>query len=206
MDINTNHYILIVASQKIDCRYNYLVNNMDNLNYDENPFETMCKIASKEKWCWRIWCTTCGHMYFRYGFLELATGKHPKNDNWLSGQKHHNNLSEELGRMPILGNFSIKHQIALSSILKDTNIISISNSCKFPAWLGYLGMALVYSEKHEKKTRQITKSWIPQFLKILPTNSQSITLLKSILNDPSKVLSWQDLELIEGDLINEYMP
>ena len=167
----------------------------------ENPFESMCKLASKEKWCWKIWCTTCGHMYFRYGFLELAMGKHPSNSDWLSGKRNHHRLRKELGPIPILGGFPLKHQKNLSFILQDANIVTISNSCGFPDWLGYTGLGLVYSENHEKNTRHITDSWIPQILQILPDNSYSTSMLQLTYSDKSKVLLWKDLELVEKDLI-----
>jgi hypothetical protein len=48
-----------------------------------NQFEELCKLASKENWCWNLVCTTCGHLHFKYSFLELASGKSPTDSNWL---------------------------------------------------------------------------------------------------------------------------
>ena len=40
-------------------------------NHEDLPFLSLCRLASQENWCWKIICTTCGHMHFRYGFKEL---------------------------------------------------------------------------------------------------------------------------------------
>ena len=41
-----------------------------------NAFEAMSKLASQEKWCWNLNCTTCGQLHFRFGLVELTRGKH----------------------------------------------------------------------------------------------------------------------------------
>ena len=47
-----------------------------------NKFEELCELASRENWCWKLYCTTCGHMDFRYSFSELADGKSPGEREW----------------------------------------------------------------------------------------------------------------------------
>jgi len=45
-----------------------------------NQFESLCKLASDETWCWDLSCTTCGHMHFQYAFLELIKGRSPTDE------------------------------------------------------------------------------------------------------------------------------
>ena len=65
-----------------------------------NNFEELCKLASDENWCWNLFCTTCGHLHFKYAFSELAAGKSPKDQNWLIHRRHtrYTNLIGELPR------------------------------------------------------------------------------------------------------------
>ena len=63
-----------------------------------NPFEALCALASKEGWCWKLTCITCNHMYFRYGFMELARGKHPDGPDWIVSNSRREELYPTLGR------------------------------------------------------------------------------------------------------------
>ena len=48
-----------------------------------NAFESFCQLASNEKWCWNLACTTCGHIHFRFSLLELAKGLSPNDKGWI---------------------------------------------------------------------------------------------------------------------------
>ena len=139
-------------------------------------------------------------MNFRYGFLDIAIGRHPLDADWLSGLRQRNKSTSLRRRVQIFDYLTLGCQKNLSIILSDANIISISMSCKFPDWLGYLGLGLFHTETYEKTTRQITNSWILQLLQILPKMSYSHRMLQRIYYDESKVLSWRDLEDVEEDL------
>lgn len=51
-----------------------------------NAFEAMSVLASQEKWCWNLNCTTCGQLHFRFGLVELTQEKHPFDHNWVVKQ------------------------------------------------------------------------------------------------------------------------
>lgn len=167
----------------------------------KNPFEAMCQLASAENWCWRIFCTTCGHMYFRYAFRELANGVHPDTANWIPRTSQHNQMGEKLGSMPTLDNFKIEEQSNLVAILQKSSLKNISRHCKFPDWLGYLGLALMYTSKYEQESRILTNLWIPQLLDILSNTSSSRSYFEELCSNSEKILTWQDLERIETDLL-----
>ena len=61
---------------------------MDKTPNARSAFDALCSIAAKENWCWKINCTTCGHMLFRYGLHELIRGKHPDAPEWIVSKSH----------------------------------------------------------------------------------------------------------------------
>ena len=77
--------------------------DMSDMVHRDNPFEALCSLASREHWCWKMFCTTCGHMLFRYAFRQLASGTSPDDEGWLV---HHPVVQSEyslqgLGPRPI---------------------------------------------------------------------------------------------------------
>jgi hypothetical protein len=167
---------------------------------DGNAFDALCELAAMENWCWRIPCTTCGHLYFRYGFRELVRGKHPQSSDWRAGKAHHHRLAHDLGPMPSLGSWSIAEQRALASVLQEASLKDIASHAHFPDWLGYLGLGLLYTEGIEREERILTSAWIPQFLDLLPPNAPLRSHLERIHDEPTGILRWRYLEQIESDL------
>lgn len=159
-----------------------------------NPFIALCELATRENWCWKIFCTTCGHMYFRYSFKELIKGKHPDQNTWAICKKNHHNLSSLLGPLP--RSFNIDNQISLQGIAREVVLDDLRKTAKFPDWLGYIGLLLFYTEEAEGKNRVITKALVPQFLKTIRPNTPAYELLEEIMKNKS-TLTWQDLEKIE---------
>ena len=174
---------------------------MTTATVNSNAFEALCDLASKEEWCWRFFCTTCGHMYFRYGFRELAHGKHPHSLDWRSGRVHHHDLHRDLGPMPPVGGWPISEQRAIAVVLAGASLKDIASHVRFPDWLGYLGWGLLCSESFERRERLVTKAWIPQLIEMLPEQTHSRATLQELLNDPAGVLTWRHLEGVESGLL-----
>jgi hypothetical protein len=168
-----------------------------------NPFEALCVLASKEGWCWKISCVTCAHMYFRCGFMELARGRHPDAPDWLVSKSHRNQFCQKLGPVwtDTLGP-SEDDQNTLLAVLSEASLPKIARQCRFPAWLGYLGLGLSYTEGAEKQNLVLTKSWKPQLLEMLPNNADAMRLMKLCLFDGDDApLRWEDLSRIKEALI-----
>lgn len=102
-----------------------------------NQFESLCILASNENWCWNLYCTTCGHMHFKYAFLELSNGKSPEDSDWITHSER-TSFAKLLGPIPRLYTDSQKENIL--KICLDADIHSIANRCRFPDWLGYMGL------------------------------------------------------------------
>ena len=172
----------------------------------QNAFEALCDLASREVWCWKMACTTCGHMVFRYGFMELSKGKHPDAPDWIVHSDNKYQLYQEIN--PVWGcsgqsnDPSREDQIKLISIQSRASISRISKRCRLPAWLGYLGLGLSYTDPVESEAKQLTASWKPQLLRLLPSNGNVMHLLRLTLFDSDdSQLRWQDLERFEQALI-----
>lgn len=94
-----------------------------NKNIKQNSFELLCELATKEEWCDKLYCGTCGHTHFRYGLLEIAHGKSPADDDWIVNNKI-TDYSELIGKFP--KKFSTKDKITIIEICLDVDIVSIN--------------------------------------------------------------------------------
>lgn len=179
---------------------------MAALTADRNAFDALCLLAAKERWCWNIVCTTCGHMHFRYALHELLNGNHPDSESWLVRQSHpvlkRGGQPKELGPLPPLGSWPMNEQRKLAKVLSCGNLQNIASECPFPDWLGYLGLGLLYSEDAERESQTLSQSWAPQLLQQVPRGSRSHNFLQGIVDNNTQVLSWRDLEAVEADLLN----
>jgi hypothetical protein len=167
-----------------------------------NAFEALCLLASQEQWCWRMYCTTCGHMYFRYALRELATGKSPESSPWLVTSKNEalrrGAPLKALGPAPPLSAWPLAEQRGLSTVLAQANLAHIASSCLYPDWLGYLGLALRYTEDVEQEARQLTQAWTPQLRKLVTPDSAAARALDALMRDQRRVLRWSDMEGVEA--------
>jgi hypothetical protein len=167
-----------------------------------NAFNALCLIAAKESWCWKINCTTCGHMFFRYGLHELARGNHPDESSWIVS-KHHPVLKRggqpsALGVLPPRWTpWPLDEQRQLAQILSGSCIREIKELGRHPDWLGYLGLGLKYSEDAEVESLSVTKSWVPQLVSLVRQDSSAARSLQSLASDGKTSLTWRNLEVLE---------
>lgn len=157
-----------------------------------NSFEQLCILASKENWCWNIYCTTCGHLHFRYSFLELAHGKSPADADWLI---HSNDTKYPL---PFPRTFTDTQSLLVISICKEADLSLIADKCKSPDWLGYLGLVLHHFGAADHK-RLLCLSWASQLKALVPSISPSHANLEAVSSSSTRQLSLRDLEMIETD-------
>ncbi len=163
--------------------------NFTNYKNNANAFLALCILASSEGWCWKLTCTTCGHMHFRYAFKELAIGKHPNKEGWIVNNR--TRVTKEV--VQVVKSFSYRDQEILSRLVLDVPIEVIKKASKAPDWLGYLGLVTIYCNQHIK---EIGRSWSHQFLDILPKGSKAYNAMLEI-SAGERILVLNDLELIE---------
>lgn len=134
-------------------------------------------------------------MAFRYAFFQIGNGVEPDSSEWIDPS------SRAVGK---LGDYkTISREMSesqnLLKVLSEADLGAIAKSCKFPDFLGYLGVALFSTSALEFQSRVLTQSWTPQLLALVRPNGQAEEVLEQRLAGGLTPLSWQDLEAVEKD-------
>jgi len=161
-----------------------------------NQFEELCSLASRENWCWKLFCTTCGGMHFRYAFSELALGKSPNDPDWII-HSNETRYTDLIGFPPI--EFSAEQKQIIITICNNAILSKIAETSKFPDWLGYLGLVLENMYSSTNDYRNLSMNWSSQLLALLPENSSAANKLSAV-SQGDCLLSISDLELCEEGL------
>ena len=146
----------------------------------ENPFEAVCAMASRERWCWKIGCGTCGAMHFRYALRELTLGRTPGTREWRTSKRRHRTLGDEVGQMAGNAPWGEREQSALVRMLAEARPRVIVESSRYPDGLGYLGLALYFVAKAEACDRSLTRAWVPGLASLL-TDASDERAQRSVL-------------------------
>lgn len=163
-----------------------------------NPFEALSQLASQERWCWRMHCSTCGHGQFRWAFRALLNREHPDDPAWpVKKDSRVEDLKQPLGPWPSLGGWPLEEQLALSMLVKGVNTKRLASNGSFPDWLGHLGLALRYTEEYERLQRVLTERLLPQLAQMVRLDSHASQLCRQLLASEERVITWRDLEYFE---------
>ncbi|APD85603.1 hypothetical protein BM527_05595 [Alteromonas sp. Mex14] len=165
-----------------------------------NAFEAMSVLASQEKWCWNLNCTTCGQLHFRFGLVELTQEKHPFDHNWVV-KRAQTNYSVKIGQFPYT--FTSEQQRKIVDICITADLVKISKNCVFPDWLGYLGLVLTFTKSDPLLYKKLCTVWSSQLARMVRTDS----LIYKKLNDAAlgvSVLDIKDLEHCENNIISQH--
>jgi hypothetical protein len=126
-------------------------------------------------------------MHFRYAFSDLAAGKSPDDPNWIVTRD-----SRALGSLPRY--YSEDQKAVLSQICSQANIRFVAQHCKFPDWLGYLGLVLFHMHSSMPPYSALSKSWASQLAGLVSSKSELYSRLTQVA-EGNGILSIQDLEL-----------
>jgi len=167
----------------------------------KNAFIVLCQLALKENWCWRMFCSTYGHDYFQYGFLELMADKHPEDIDWIVKEEKRDIMEIKL---TLPKEYPIEGQAKLLKIVAGINLVDFISVTGFPQWIGFLELVLYYCSKAEKKDRLLSKAFIPQFNEVfyriekrMNISERFLDVLKRNFSKPAHILCLEDLEAIE---------
>jgi hypothetical protein len=160
-----------------------------------NAFEALCELASKEGWCWNLMCTTCGHMHFRYAFSEMAKGKSPLDQGWVV--KSRRSPGKVLGAAP--REYSEDECKIIINICKEADLTKIALNCKFPDWLGYLGLVLAHMNNASDEFKALSVSWSLQLKKMVNIHSAIFVQLNN-MSKGRQELKWNYLEECEQNM------
>jgi hypothetical protein len=169
-----------------------LIKMAETANTMRRPaFLGLAQLASSEGWCWRLYCTTCGHGHFRWAFSEIARGLHPDSPGWRVRRDESPPAARSLPR---------SWQRVLVADVARTRIADLSACATFPDWLGYLGLVLAHTADVEQTDRLLTQTLAPQMLERTAVGTRGNLLLQEILADRQRMLQPSDLVLLEQDL------
>ncbi len=85
-------------------------------------------------------------------------------------------------------------------ICREANLARIAKECKFPDWLGYLGLVLHHLGDDNEADRQLSLSWASQLKKLVSPKPRSFYNLESICATSSGTLNLGDLGRCETDM------
>lgn len=163
-----------------------------------NQFEELCKLASAENWCWNLSCTTCGHRHFRYAFAEIIINKLPTSSDWII---HSDNTDYFNSLGPLPRNYSEKQKATLHLICCDSSLASIAASCKFPDWLGYLGLIINHMHSPRESYKELSKNWASQLYDLV-TKGSPISIRLSEISIGKGLINIKDLEACESNILH----
>lgn len=166
-----------------------------------NAFVALCDYASKNNWCWKIVCTTCGHDSFRVGFSKIIRGQHPDDDFFWPNGKEDSIFYKEIKDYK---EFKFKtfdaDQLKLATLVADAKLSDIQAIVKFPNWLGFIGLVIFHCSSTESR-KILSDSFLPQFIHFVKNDREICEYLKE-KQKKSEFLSVNDLSRIETKNVN----
>ena len=174
-------------------------------NTKRNSFVALCDYASRGNWCWKIFCTTCGHGAFRVAFSKLIHNLHPDNKSfWPYGSENHSLLKESDKFNDFWRDSKKENQIKLARIVAKSKLFDIKDITKFPDWLGYIGLVIHHCPNRDAR-KIISDSFLSQFINILKGNKEIVSYLQE-KKSKNELLSINDLSRIENKRVNLINP
>lgn len=163
-----------------------------------NQFVALCNLASTENWCWNLFCTTCGHMHFRYAFAELTEGKSPADPEWLIHRRK-TRYSDRLGPLP--RRYTEEQKEIMQKICREADLSEIASSCRFPDWLGYLGLVLQHTYSDSESFKALSSQWASQLADLVSSDALVHAQLMKISYGDG-LLNINDLEAYESTIMH----
>lgn len=165
-----------------------------------NPFVALCEVASKNRWCWKLFCTTCGHGAFRVSFSRIIRGQHPDDESfWPNGKENASPLKEWAEYDDFRGPASSESQIALARIVAGAALSDIQAVARFPDWLGYIGLILRHCSEFGAQ-QIVSGALLPQFTGLVAKNNEAKTYFQAKQKD-GRQLEISDLSLVESTML-----
>ena len=135
-------------------------------------------------------------MHFNYGFYEMAYGRSPTDDDWpVQGSLEGYSKPHSLPRT-----YTDEEKKQILSICSEASISYIESRCKFPDWLGYLGLILLHMRQDSEQYEQLSATWALQLADLFDPSSPPYPKLKRISQGTQGVLTWGLLEECERHL------
>ncbi len=168
------------------------------IKQDSDRFYEVCKLAENQKWCWKLFCTTCGGLSFRMALYELSLGKSPLDHDWFTRGKSARMALDHYGVRYDQATKWIKSSVSLHNEISVSNIKPILSEVRWPDCLGMLGVAIYWTEDIETRTRKTTPFWKRQFREFFEETGVQIQELHLNFLRNDNQFRWKDLEYFEN--------
>ena len=165
-----------------------------------NPFIALCEIASRNNWCWKLFCTTCGHGAFHVSFSKIVRGQHPDDEPfWPNGKKNHSPLKELYEYNDFRRATDLEAQEKLAYIVAGAKLADIQAVAKFPDWLGYIGLVLQHCQDFNARMI-LSDSLLPQFMPLVKSKKVTHEYFEG-KHSERRPLEISDLGLVEDSML-----
>ncbi len=169
-------------------------------NIRRNPFVALCDHASRGNWCWKLFCTTCGHGAFHVSFSKIVRGQHPDDESfWPNGKKNHSPLKELAEYNDFHGDTNPEAQEKLAYIDVGAKLTDIQAVAKFPDWLGYIGIVLQHCQDFNARMI-LSDALLPQFMPLVKSRKDTQEYFKG-KHSERRPLEISDLSLVESTML-----
>ena len=85
----------------------------------------------------------------------------------------------------------------VTNICRNANLLSIAETCKYPDWLGYLGLVLVHMFSGAESYKKLSENWASQLSELVSEGS-AIRMRLAEIAEGNGVLDIKDLEACEA--------
>jgi hypothetical protein len=153
-----------------------------------NPFEALCVHAASRRWCWKLFCTTCGHGQMRGALRQLARG---------SGMARRRADGNDGPNPSEARTFTLEEQLGIQDAVVGCDVRGLAERVALRDWLGYIGLALRYTEEAEAANLKLTQALVPQLLRLVNSRSAASLALRRLLSE-REPLTYSDLSEIEA--------
>ena len=165
-----------------------------------NAFSEFVRLADKKRFCWKLGCTTCGAWSYRRGLVLLSFGAMPGSKRWAR-------LERLINLSPGDNRISEIFDEEFCRLLGDVSLVDIAQSCRFPDWLGFIGVVL--HDMHLCKSDSVAAvmcSWASQLSDMISFDPARSAKIRRLSMDEESHLSWRDLEDVEMALRSSGIP
>lgn len=171
-------------------------------------FLEICKSSEQANWCDSIYCTTCGHINFKYLFLLISR------DDYESGtiliNHNHTKILKDDGELRSSVKSEVKkhlrqfqlsneNQIKLADLISDTNLKKVHKKVNTEKWIKALGIILYHTQENKDASQILTEVLLPQLRQIISEDN----FLFNLETNLDEKLTWKSLKYIELKLKDE---
>lgn len=157
-----------------------------------SAFTAMVLRGHQDNWCWKIFCGTCGHSYYKRALLEVGNGMHPEDSDFWCNQK-----DERQTWWPDDREFTpaIQERILVEATRADVHLLF--TTCGSTFTLASVGLVLYHCERAERRHRLLSPVLSAVFRYRLASAGMDPEQREQLLRTERGIWHWRDLERLE---------